>query len=267
MVTVRVWKDDWPTVTLPKSTRVGLMEISLAGTPVPFTVTLVAPPEALCVISSVSEKVVDVVTGGGEKLTTTDFDLPGGRTNEPPPLTTVKGLERLVESTFPVKSSVELDRLVIVRVWRADFPPMTSSKLRGLGLTEILMTGFIPVPDRPTLKEVPLEQPEQLMLRLSEETLAEDGLKAITTAFDCPGPRLNPPPPLRIENGAARLLASTVPVMVAVSVFRSAGLLKRVRVWEATAVVVTLPKLIEAGVRNSSFPAKANPGNNVSNPI
>jgi len=90
-------------------------------------------------------------TEDGEKLTMMDRDFPGSRLNEPPPVATVNGLERLLVSMFPSSKPVEVGRLVMIRVWLVAAPTTTLLKFAGLGLTSILTTGAAPVPPNGTV--------------------------------------------------------------------------------------------------------------------
>jgi len=212
-VIVRVWVGNCPEVTLPKSTGAGATAMVIEGIPVPLTDTFVPPPEPLCVMTRVPENTVVVATGGGEKLTTTDLDCPGDKTNEPPPLTTVNGLVRLVASTFPVRLPVEVDRLVRVRIWVADLPLTTSSKLSEPGLTEALITGANPAPSNVTMVGLARLFALCVMDNVPEEdTPAVVGVKLRVTLRDCPGDRLKSPPPLITVNKLLEGVVLIVPV-------------------------------------------------------
>jgi hypothetical protein len=123
------------------------MDKLIVSTPVPVKDMLHVPGVlqfelvALWVIDKVA---VEVLSATGEKLILTCLDWPGGRLNEPPPLTTKNGLERF--PTVPSKESVELDKLVMVRVWVATWPTTTSPKLREVKLTSILILADTPFP-------------------------------------------------------------------------------------------------------------------------
>jgi len=145
-VIVRVCVGDCPTVTSPKSMGEGFTDRLMAGTPVPIKETDVGLLKfvALWVTDSVPEKGPGNV---GVKLTTTFFDWPIPKLNEPAPLTTENGPDKL--STLPSITPVEVDKFVMVMVWVAALFTITSPKSTGVGAIDRL-TAATPVPTKDT---------------------------------------------------------------------------------------------------------------------
>ncbi len=92
-----------------------------------------------------------------------------------------------------------------------------------------------------------------VMERFVEAAPAAVGENLTVTVTDCPGVRLNAPPPLTTENGAVK--APTLPVSVALEV----AWFMMVIIWSEGEPTVTFPKLTDAGLIDMLITGAATP--------
>jgi hypothetical protein len=146
LVTVKLWLEELPVVTVPKPTEsAGLTEMTGGASPVPVAVRLAEPPLDEKVMVRLAEPIPV-----GLNRTDTVALAPAARLKEPPE-TTLKGL---VVLTVPVR--VPPPVLVTVKLLSVELPIVTAPKsIVPVGLTD-RDGGSWPVPVTVRLKLPPL---------------------------------------------------------------------------------------------------------------